>query len=81
MEILVRARTHFGMPVYEIVLHEPGLPQKVSFSDRAATEIGDVVMVDGRRWIVVEKDPPFELRRIERLICQPVSVALPHEPR
>jgi hypothetical protein len=29
------------------------------------------VEVDGRPWVVVEKQPPFEQRRIERLICVP----------
>jgi hypothetical protein len=26
-------------------------------------------MVDGIPWLVVEKQPPFERRRIERIIC------------
>jgi hypothetical protein len=29
------------------------------------------VVVDDEPWIVVEKQPPFELRRIERIICVP----------
>jgi hypothetical protein len=60
------------MPVYEIVLREPGFPQKVCFSNRAATVVGDHVMVGDKQWVVVAKEPPFELRKIEGLICQPL---------
>lgn len=63
------------MPVYEIVLREPSLPQKVSFKNRAITMLGDLVSIDDKDWIVVEKEPPFELRKIERLICEPANLA------
>ncbi len=66
------------MPVYEIVLRELGVPQKVSFTTRAVTALGDLMIVGDGNWIVVEKEPPFGLRRIERLICEPVHVARGH---
>lgn len=69
------------MPVYEIVLREPSVPQRISFSSLALTELGDLVLADDKEWIVVEKQPPFELRKIERLICQPRLPLPPQSPR
>jgi hypothetical protein len=63
------------MPVYEIVLREPRVPHQVSFSTRAVTTLGDFVIINGKDWIVVEKEPPFKLRKIERLICEPANLA------
>jgi hypothetical protein len=31
-------------------------------------------MVDGRPWVVVEKQPPFARRRIVRIVCVPRRV-------
>ena len=41
-------------------------------------KIGDILDVDGRPWVIVAKEPPFELRRIERLICVPRAVRNMH---
>jgi hypothetical protein len=62
------------MPVYEILLRQPNLPQKVSFANRQVTEIGDLVTFNNSQWIDVGKEPPFELRRIERLVCHQAEV-------
>lgn len=53
------------MPVYEIVLREPRVPREVSFTTRAVTSLGDLVIVGDEHWVVVDKEPPFGLRRIE----------------
>jgi hypothetical protein len=42
-----------------------------SHCTRTGAEIGDVLIVDGHPWTIIEKDPPFQLRRIERIICVP----------
>ena len=34
-------------------------------------EIGDALAIDGNAWVVIAKEPPFEQRRIERLVCTP----------
>src|SRR5262249_61283714 len=31
--------------------------------------------VDGGEWVIIEKNPAFELRRIERIICVPAAQA------
>ncbi len=58
------------MPVYEIVRERLSRRPSISFIDRELTEIGDVMTINGRRWVVVEKQPPFEERRIERIVCR-----------
>ena len=63
------------MPVYEIVLREPRLVHKVSFTTRAVTVLGDLLIIDDKQWTVVEKEPPYGLRKIERLICEPADLA------
>jgi hypothetical protein len=67
------------MPVYEIVLRESRVPNKVSFATRPVTAPGDLVIIDDEHWIEVEKEPPFESRKIERLICEPANLA-PRSP-
>jgi hypothetical protein len=59
------------MRTFEIVLRRPNATDRVRYDNRVDAEIGDVVMVDGRPWVIIEKDPPFELRRIDRIICVP----------
>jgi hypothetical protein len=61
------------MPVYEVVLQRPNGRHRVRHGERVPTEIGDVLTIDGNRWIVIAKEPPFEQRRIERLVCAPQS--------
>jgi hypothetical protein len=51
---------------------------KVRYCNRDDAEVGDVVTVDGRAWVIVAKEPPFELRRIERIICVPRKVRTTH---
>jgi len=60
-----------AVPAFEVVLRRPNLPDRVCYRNRGDAEIGDVVTITGRPWIVIAKDPPFELRRIERIICVP----------
>ncbi len=68
------------MPVYEISVRralQRGRPG-ASSTTRAVTVLGDLMTIDDEHWIVVEKEPPFGLRKIERLICEPVHVARGH---
>jgi hypothetical protein len=37
----------------------------------AAADIGDALTIDGNAWVVIAKEPPFEQRRIGRLVCTP----------
>ena len=62
------------MAAYEFVLQRPHRPDKICYGNHDDAEVGDVVVVDGRPWVVVEKQPPFERRRIERIICVPRQV-------
>jgi hypothetical protein len=59
------------MRTFEIVLREPNATDRVRYRNCAEVEIGDVVTVDGGEWVIIEKNPAFELRRIERIICVP----------
>ena len=58
------------MPVYEIVRERPPGRSSVSFANRETAEVGDVMTFNGSRWVVVLKEPPFEERRIERIVCR-----------
>jgi hypothetical protein len=50
----------------------------VRFHNADDTQVGDVVDLDGIPWVVVAKEPPFGLRRIERIICVPRTVRVLH---
>jgi hypothetical protein len=60
-----------AVPAFEVVLRRPNVADRICYRNRGDAEIGDVVTITGRPWIVIAKDPPFELRRIERIICVP----------
>ena len=62
------------MAAYELVLRRPHRPDKICFRNHDDAQVGDVVEVDGRPWLVVEKHPPYALRRIERIVCVPRTV-------
>lgn len=62
------------MPVYEIVLQRLNGRHRVRHGEHVPTEIGDVLTFDGNPWLVIAKEPPFEQRRIERLVCTPRKV-------
>jgi hypothetical protein len=57
------------MPAFEVILRQPHGPRQNPLPNRAEAEIGDVMEIDGRPWMIIERQPPFELRRIERIIC------------
>ena len=60
------------MPVYEIVRERLPGRSSVSFAERETDEVGDVMTINVSRWVVVLKEPPFEERRIERIVCRPL---------
>jgi hypothetical protein len=62
------------LAAFELVLRRQDRPDRIHYRNHDSAEVGDVVDVDGRPWIVVEKQPPFEQRRIERLVCVPRTV-------
>jgi len=63
-----------AVPAFEIILRRPQVADKVLYRNRADVSVGDVVKINGTRWLVVLKDPPFERRRIERIVCVPRKV-------
>ena len=63
-----------SLPAFEVVLRRSNRPDGVRYRNRPDAQIGDVVELDGRPWVIIEKEPPFELRRIERIICVPRTV-------
>ena len=63
-----------AVPAFEIILRRPQVPDKILYRTRAETVVGDLVKIKGRHWLVVLKEPPFEQRRIERLVCVPRKV-------
>jgi hypothetical protein len=66
------------MPAFEVVLRRRNRKDRIRYWNSADAQIGDVVEIDGRPWVVIDKEPPFELRRIERLICVPRLVRKLH---
>lgn len=66
-----------SVPAYEVVLRRPNRQNKIRYKNRADAEIGDVLELDGKPWVIIEKEPAFELRRIERIICVPCRVRNP----
>jgi hypothetical protein len=66
------------VPAFEVILRRPNRPDRVRYRNEADAEIGDVVDIDGRLWVIIAKEPPFELRRIERIICVPRAVRTLH---
>ena len=62
------------MAAFEVVLRRRNHPDKVCYLNHDDAEIGDVVEVDGRPWVVIEKHPPFAQRRIARIVCVPRTV-------
>jgi len=62
------------VPAYELVLRRPNHKDRVRYDHTPETLVGDVVYFDGIPWIVVSKEPPIGLRRIERVICVPRTV-------
>lgn len=62
------------MPAYEIVMQHPSGVHRVRYGEHVRAEIGDALTIDGNAWVVIAKEPRFEQRRIERLICTPRSV-------
>jgi hypothetical protein len=62
------------VPAYELVLRRRNRKDRVRYDHTPETRIGDVVYFDGVPWVVVSKEPPFGLRRIERVICVPRTV-------
>jgi hypothetical protein len=67
------------MPVYEIVMQQPNGNDRVRYGEHLLAEIGDALTIDGNTWVVIAKEPPFEQRRIERLVCTPRLI--PHYRR
>jgi hypothetical protein len=64
---------------YELILRRRNTPDRVRYCNRADAQIGDVVVVDDHPWLIIAKEPPFAMRRIERLICVPRKVRTRHE--
>jgi hypothetical protein len=59
------------MPVYEIIMQQPSGIHRIRYGEHLPTEIGDALTIDGNPWVVIAKEPPFEQRRLERLVCTP----------
>jgi len=66
------------VPAFEVVLRRPNVPDSVCVKKRVDVHVGDVVIIDGRPWVVVEKEPPLELPGRERVICVPRRVRRLH---
>jgi hypothetical protein len=66
------------VPSFEVILRRTDRKDRIRYWNRPDAQIGDIVDVDGRPWVIIEKEPPFELRRIERLICVPRRVRTMH---
>ena len=66
------------MPAYEVVLRRPNYKDRVRYQNTPDTQVGDIVYIGRIPWIVVAKEPPFGLRRIERIICVPRTVRTLH---
>ena len=66
------------MRAFQVVLRRPNVPDSMCIKKRTDAQIGDVVLIDGRPWVIVEKQPPLELEGLERVICVPRKVRRLH---
>ena len=67
-----------AMPSYELVLRSAlSGGDQVRFVNADEAVIGDVWDIDGLPWVITEMQPPFERRRIERVICVPAPETQP----
>ena len=66
------------MPSFEVILRRSNRKDRIRYWNRADAQIGDILDFDGIPWVIVAREPPFELRRIERLICVPRRVRTMH---
>jgi hypothetical protein len=66
------------VPAFEVVLRRSNHRDRVRYRNQADAQIGDVLEFDGRPWVIIAKEPPFELRRIERVICVPRTIQTIH---
>jgi hypothetical protein len=66
------------VPAFEVILRRSNRPDRVRYRNRTDAQIGDVLEIEGRPWVIIAKEPPFELRRIERVICVPRTIQTLH---
>ena len=66
------------MPAFQVVLRRPNVPDSVCIKNRVDAQVGDVVLVNGQPWVIVEMEPPLELRGLERIVCVPRKVRRLH---
>jgi hypothetical protein len=51
------------------LLQHPSGPHRIRYGEHPPAEIGDPLTIDGTAYVVIAKEPPFEQRRLERLVC------------
>ena len=66
------------MPAFEVILRRQNVPDKILYRNRPDAQIGDVFLIETRPWVIIKKEPAFELRRMERIICVPRNVRAVH---
>jgi hypothetical protein len=66
------------VPAFEIVMRRTNRPDRVRYHRGPDRQIGDVVEIDGKPWIIIDKEPAPERRLIERIICVPRKVQNMH---
>jgi hypothetical protein len=66
------------VPSYEVVLRRPNRNDLIRYRNRPDAQIGDIIQIAGRPWVIIRKEPPFKFRRMERLICVPRRVRNMH---
>jgi hypothetical protein len=66
------------VPSFEVVLRRPNRKDRIRYWNRPDAQIGDIFEIGGRPWVIIEKEPAFEFRQMERLICVPRRVRNMH---
>jgi hypothetical protein len=66
------------VPTFEVVLRRANGKNTLCSRRRADAQVGDVVHIDGRPWVIVEKEPPVKHSGPERIICVPRKVRRLH---
>jgi hypothetical protein len=62
------------VPAYEVVLQRPYRQDRFRYKNRADAEVVDVLEIEVMPWVIIEMEPPFEFRPVERLMCAPYRV-------
>ena len=61
------------MALYEFVLRRAGRDDELRITDHDGVDVGDVVVIGDREWVVEQLEPPTLPGSSERIVCIPAE--------